>query len=181
MKSKTVIFNRFESAQDNHKQARIRTNRFEGSVMNRKNARGFSLMELMVVVAIVGVLAAIAYPSYTEYVTRTKRSVGTATLLRVANKQEQYYLDNKQYASDLTNLGYPAKAFFVDENGNMHAATQSGVIYEISVDRPSVSNYTLSAKPQGVQAERDARCATLTLTSSGLKGESGTGEVSDCW
>ena len=69
---------------------------------------GFTLLELMIVVVIVGVISAVAYPSYMRYVVNTKRTAATSILLQVADRQQQFFMDNKTYTADLTNLGFPA-------------------------------------------------------------------------
>lgn len=145
--------------------------------MNRKN-RGFTLIELMIVVTIIGILAMIGYPSYTEYVTKTKRTTAQSMLTQIANKQEQYFLDNKSYADVLTKLGYGADPLFVDENSN--TTTAANAIYKLDITAYSARSFTLSAIPQGSQVA-DADCGTLTLTNTGLKGESGTADVGKCW
>lgn len=70
--------------------------------------RGFTLIELMIVVMIVGILAMIAVPSYDKYVIRAKRSSAKQYMLQVASRQEQYLLDARQYATDLTQLNVAA-------------------------------------------------------------------------
>ena len=64
-----------------------------------KKTRGFTLIELMIAVAIVGILVAIAYPSYTNYLIKGNRANAKAYLLDVAQKQQQFLLDNRAYAS----------------------------------------------------------------------------------
>jgi len=64
-----------------------------------KNATGFTLIELMIAVAIVGVLAAIAYPSYQNSLIKGNRANAKSYLLEVAQKQQQFLLDNRAYGS----------------------------------------------------------------------------------
>lgn len=62
-------------------------------------ARGFTIIEILIVVAIVGILSAIAFPSYTNYVTRTKIAEAVGNLSDMRAKLEQYFLDNRTYVN----------------------------------------------------------------------------------
>ena len=66
--------------------------------MQRKQ-RGFTLIEVMITVAIIGILAAIALPAYKNYVIRGKLVAGTNQLSAMRASMEQYYQDNRTYAT----------------------------------------------------------------------------------
>lgn len=65
----------------------------------KRAARGFSLIELMIVVAIGGLLTAIAVPRYNEYIIRTKLTEAFAGLAGVQLSAEEYWHIGRTYAS----------------------------------------------------------------------------------
>lgn len=60
-------------------------------------ARGFTLIEVMIVVAIVAILSAIAIPSYRDYVLRGHLVDGTNALATMRADMERYFQDNRRY------------------------------------------------------------------------------------
>lgn len=153
--------------------------RSPGGGPQQARTRGFSLIELMVVVAIISILASIAYPSYTQYVMRSNRQAARAMLLQVADRQEQYFLDNRSYAATLTDLGYANAVIAIDKDGQLSTTTTPKITYRVWVTNRTATTYTLSAAPEGIQSERDADCGALSLASSGLRTQSGS--ATNCW
>jgi type IV pilus assembly protein PilE len=65
---------------------------------------GFTLIELMVVVVIVSILMAIAVPSYALFMKKSRRADTEAALMDIAQREQQYLLDQRAYAPDVATL-----------------------------------------------------------------------------
>ncbi|MDX2367718.1 MAG: type IV pilin protein [Colwellia sp.] len=127
---------------------------------------GFSLIELLITVAIVGILAGVAYPSYTDFVTRSNRAEAQRELMRLANLQEQVFVDTRSYAANMTGLGF-ANATYTTETGN----------YAITVSAQTATTFTLTATAKSSQATNDSACSTITINDAGKQ----SGASSHCW
>lgn len=136
-----------------------------------KYNKGFTLVELMIAVVIVGILASVAIPAYTQYTVRAKRAAAESFIMSVANKQEQYILDARQYATTLALL-------------NMTPPADVSAHYNITITTDMTATppaYTINAVPTGSQATNDTKCGTVSINQAGTKGETGTGTLGDCW
>ena len=141
--------------------------------------QGITFLELMIVVAIIAMISAFAFPSYMQYVVNTKRTAATSTLLQIADRQQQFFMDNKTYANDLTDLGFLEHPLFVQDDGTQIAAGDAGAVYVLTLVNIAPTTYTAIAAPLGGQLKRDTDCGTLTLNQAGTKDAFGGGD--DCW
>ena len=141
--------------------------------------QGFTLLELMIVVAIVSMIAAFAYPSYMQYVVNTKRTAASSSLLQISDRQQQFFMDNKRYADDLTDLGFAANPLVLSDVGEPVAAGDGDAVYSVSLSNIAATTFTITAAPLHGQLSRDTDCGSLTLTQAGARGNSAGGD--DCW
>lgn len=138
--------------------------------------RGVTLIELMIAVAIVAILAAVAYPAYTSFVAESRRSEAKKELASLAVLQEQFYVDNSVYASDLASLGLAASGAASYNTENAY--------YKITLSTSSAnSTYIAQATAIGSQLSADTDCKIFSINDEGAKlAKDALGNTnSDCW
>ena len=127
----------------------------------KKDQRGFTLMELMIVIVIIGVLAAIGVPAYKNYVTEAKEAACKANMRTVATAFRMYYAENGEYLlSDDQGVIVGALAKYI---------TNIDTIVKCPADR---SIYTYKIASSGVNP--DDRLVTITCDEHGTYVVAGT-------
>jgi type IV pilus assembly protein PilA len=71
----------------------------------KKNVKGFTLIELMIVVAIVAILAAIALPAYQNYIKRSKVTEGIVAADACKASVSEYVASLNKLPANITEAG----------------------------------------------------------------------------
>jgi type IV pilus assembly protein PilE len=132
-------------------------------------AKGFTLIEMLIVVAIVAILAAIAYPAYQNYIMRTRRADGKELAMRIAAAEERYFTNFNKYSTDLVN--------------DIHVDSTSEKKYytaEVTLDNADQS-YVITVTPDPSLPQASDACGALTINNTGYKHQSGGETNGKCW
>ena len=124
---------------------------------------GFSLIELMVVVAIIGILAALAYPSYLDHVRKGHRAKGQALLMELAQRQQNFLMTRRRYASSLEELGYLSTGDGALSSASQDVAQSYQLEMVVAADPlPPSFNMTLNPVAGSTQAADGSLCLSNT-------------------
>ena len=136
----------------------------EHRVVLRPGARGFTLIEMMIVVALIGILAAVALPSYFGSLRKTRRAEAVAAMSQVQQAQERWRATCPSYATLIPTAN--AGDCNTGTSG-LAIATVTGALYTYVLSGVSGTGYTLTATAvAGSSQANDTGCTALVMTAT---------------
>lgn len=120
------------------------------------SARGFTLIELMIVVVVIGIIAMFAYPAYLDYVRKGRRAEAQKVLMAGQISEERYrsYLNNY---GDKASLAAENLALGTTDHYDFTIPTVSSVAYQI-----------VATAKSGSPQEDDTGCVSMAVNSTNI-------------
>ena len=114
----------------------------------KRNAKGFTLMELMVVIVIVAILAAVAVPLYVNYVKDAQRTEAKGAIGAVITAQQTYFQLNGRYC--------PSETFTTNATGQTLNCDLTDALanWDIAVSQGDDKGFTVLATGKGKNSGR---------------------------
>ena len=128
-----------------------------------KRARGFTLIELMIVISMILILVSISIPAYNQSILRAKESVLRQDLFQLRSLISQYTLDKQKAPQALEDL------------------VQAGYIKQIPMDPMTGSNSTWTVDQEDSVMSVDQQDPGISDVHSGAPGTSSDGTAYTSW
>lgn len=129
--------------------------------MLRDRARGFTLIEMMIVMAVIAILMAIAIPAYNSQVRSARRTTAQGCLVEMSQILERRYAVAFSYVGAALDIG---------------CRNELNGFYDFDTTDVEARRYLLEAAPLGEQAADS--CGTMTHDQTGVRTAEGD---ADCW
>ena len=132
----------------------------------RPTARGFTLIELMIVLVVIAIIAAVAIPAYTSQVRKSRRSDAMTALGDLQLRQERYRAENPTYATALSTLNAASASSSGYYTISLPAVSGNCPNMSTATAETSSNSYWLQAVPAtGSSQASDTGCTTILLKS----------------
>jgi type IV pilus assembly protein PilE len=134
-----------------------------------KRQTGFTLIELMIVVAVIALIAMVAIPSYNSQTQKARRSDAQQLMMDIANKQQQYLLDARQFTTS------PAALNITKDGWTCTAANCANSFYTVTIAANNAATpptFTITATATGNQVS-DGNMTLNNLGARTLAGNAG--------
>jgi len=129
---------------DREEDRRMASRRHSSSALNTR-ARGFTLIEVMIVVAIIGVISSIALPSLQAYVWKARRNEAFLNLNGIYKSQVAYRVENGRYGSTFDEIGFEISGATVVDATTLASRFYTYTLEAIAVDGVANANYSAVA------------------------------------
>jgi prepilin-type N-terminal cleavage/methylation domain-containing protein len=121
------------------------------------NAKGFTLMELMIAVGVLGVIMAVAIPVYTDYIDTARVSVMTSNLETIRLFEEDFRLSEGVYVAGTYDPADPDAAGGLKAGLGWEPRTgEDTITYVVDADTVTATGYIV------VATDSSGRSVTLT-------------------
>lgn len=124
----------------------------------KKNNKGFTLVELVVVVAILAILVGLLAPQYTKYVERSRKSADASNLDEMVKAVEIYAADPE------AELAAGKYIIYMDKDGTV---VSSAIVAAVEQTAPDYASKKLKSKKWADDGSLSAIAAEITVDSDG--------------
>src|SRR4051794_33925582 len=119
-------------------------------ITNRRQRRGFSLIELLIVIAIILIIITVAVPKYQSAMKFARETAVMEGIKTIHSAEQLYYSTYGKYATSLTELGpptggsspSPSSGDFID--GTLASGVKGGYKFTVSANN---GGYIVNANP----------------------------------